>query len=122
MIFAKPASELTEYKGDSLSVICAVNENAGTRLETHGIRDEEFIRGKAPMTKEEVRTVSLSKLRLTADSVCYDVGAGTGSLSIEMALRAHQGQVWAIEKKEDAVELIHRNKLKFAADNLEIFE
>ena len=121
-IFAKPASELTEYKGDSLSVICAVNENAGTRLETHGIRDEEFIRGKAPMTKEEVRTVSLSKLRLTADSVCYDVGAGTGSLSIEMALRAHQGQVWAIEKKEDAVELIHRNKLKFAADNLEIVE
>ena len=121
-IFAKPASELTEYKGDSLSVICAVNENAGTRLETHGIRDEEFIRGKAPMTKEEVRTVSLSKLRLTADSVCYDVGAGTGSLSIEMALRAHQGQVWAIEKKEDAVELIHRNKVKFAADNLEIVE
>ena len=58
----------------------------------------------------------------TADSVCYDVGAGTGSLSIEMALRAHQGQVWAIEKKEDAVELIHRNKLKFAADNLEIVE
>ena len=119
-IFVKPASELTEYKGDPLSVICAVNENAGTRLETHGIRDEEFIRGKAPMTKEEVRTVSLSKLRLTADSVCYDVGAGTGSLSIEMALRAHQGQVWAIEKKEDAVELIHRNKVKFAADNLEI--
>jgi len=118
-IFVKPASELTEYKGDPLSVICAVNENAGTRLETHGIRDEEFIRGKAPMTKEEVRTVSLSKLRLTADSVCYDVGAGTGSLSIEMALRAHQGQVWAIEKKEDAVELIHRNKVKFAADNLE---
>ena len=114
-IFVKPASELTEYKGDPLSVICAVNENAGTRLETHGIRDEEFIRGKAPMTKEEVRTVSLSKLRLTADSVCYDVGAGTGSLSIEMALRAHQGQVWAIEKKEDAVELIHRNKVKFAA-------
>ena len=64
-----------------------------------GIRDEEFIRGKAPMTKEEVRTVSLSKLRLTADSVCYDVGAGTGSLSVEMALRAHQGQVWAIEEK-----------------------
>lgn len=52
------------------------------------------------MTKEEVRTVSLSKLRLTADSVCYDVGAGTGSLSIEMALRAHQGQVWAIEKRK----------------------
>ena len=121
-IFAKTASELTDYEGDPLSVICAVNENAQTRLETHGIKDEEFIRGKAPMTKEEVRTVSLSKLCLTEDSVCYDVGAGTGSLSIEMALRAHQGKVWAVEKKEDAVELIRQNKVKFAADNLEIIE
>ena len=121
-IFVKTAGELTEYTGDPLSVICAVNESAGKRLETHGIKDEEFIRGKAPMTKEEVRTVSLSKLRLTEDSVCYDVGAGTGSLSIEMALRAHQGKVWAIEKKEDAVELIRQNKVKFAADNLEIIE
>ena len=119
-IFAKPASELTEYKGDPLSVICAVNENAGTRLETHGIRDEEFIRGKAPMTKEEVRTVSLSKLRLQKDSVCYDVGAGTGSVSVEMALRAWKGQVYAIEKKEDALALLKENKRKFAADNLEI--
>ncbi len=121
-IFVKTAGELTEYTGNPLSVICAVNESAGKRLETHGIKDEEFIRGKAPMTKEEVRTVSLSKLRLTEDSVCYDVGAGTGSLSIEMALRAHQGKVWAIEKKEDAVELIRQNKMKFAADNLEIIE
>ena len=121
-IFVKTAGELTEYTGNPLSVICAVNESAGKRLETHGIKDEEFIRGKAPMTKEEVRTVSLSKLRLTEDSVCYDVGAGTGSLSIEMALRAHQGKVWAIEKKEDAVELIRQNKVKFAADNLEIIE
>ena len=122
MIFVKKADELTEYTGDTLSVICAVNETGEKRLETHGIRDEEFIRGKAPMTKEEVRTVSLFKLRLTEDSICYDVGAGTGSLSIEMALRAHQGKVWAIEKKEDAVELIRQNKVKFAADNLEIIE
>lgn len=121
-IFVKTADEMTEYTGDPLSVICAINESAGERLETHGIKDEEFIRGKAPMTKEEVRTVSLSKLRLTEDSICYDVGAGTGSLSIEMALRAHQGKVWAIEKKEDAVELIRQNKVKFAADNLEIIE
>ncbi len=121
-IFVKKADELTGYVGDPLSVICAVNESAPKRLETHGIKDEEFIRGKAPMTKEEVRTVSLSKLRLTEESICYDVGAGTGSLSIEMALRAHQGKVWAIEKKEDAVELLHRNKVKFAADNLEVVE
>ena len=72
------------------------------------------------MTKEEVRTVSLSKLKLTEDSICYDVGAGTGSVSVEMALRAHQGIVYAIEKKEEAAELLLQNKKKFAADNLEI--
>ncbi len=55
---------------------------------THGIRDEEFVRDRVPMTKEEVRTVSLAKLGLLSDSVCWDVGAGTGSVSVEMALRA----------------------------------
>lgn len=119
-IFAAPAAKLTEYQGDPLSVVCAYNENSVSRLETHGIPDEEFIRGKAPMTKEEVRTVSLSKLKLTEDSICYDVGAGTGSVSVEMALRAHQGIVYAIEKKEEAAELLLQNKKKFAADNLEI--
>lgn len=74
------------------------------------------------MTKEEVRTVSLSKLRLTEDAVCYDIGAGTGSVSIEMALRAAQGRVYAIEKKEEAVDLLKANRQKFAADNLEILQ
>ena len=67
-----------------------------------------------------MRTVSLSKLELTEESVCYDVGAGTGSVSVEMALRAHQGAVYAIEKKEEAVQLLEENKRKFGADNLEI--
>lgn len=119
-IFVKPARELVSYEGDALCVVCAYNENASELMSTHGIKDECFIRGKAPMTKEEVRTVSLMKLGLSEDSVCYDVGAGTGSVALEMALRAHQGKVYAIEKKEDALALILENKKKFAADNLEI--
>lgn len=119
-IFVKPAKELVSYEGDTLCVVCAYNENASELMSTHGIKDECFIRGKAPMTKEEVRTVSLMKLGLSEDSVCYDVGAGTGSVAVEMALRAHQGKVYAIEKKEDARALILENKKKFAADNLEI--
>ena len=119
-IFHDRAEALTEYHGAALSVITAYNPAAEPLLAVHGIRDEEFLRGKAPMTKEEVRTVSLSKLHLSEDSVCYDIGAGTGSVSVEMALRAWKGKVYAIEKKEDALELLKKNKQKFAADNLEI--
>ncbi|MEQ2372117.1 precorrin-6A reductase [Blautia sp. CLA-JM-H16] len=119
-IFHDKAANLMEYRGDALSVVTAYNENTRAFSAVHGICDEEFLRGKAPMTKEEVRTVSLSKLRLGEDSVCYDVGAGTGSVSIEMALRAWNGEVYAIEKKEDALALLKENKQKFAADNLTI--
>ena len=121
-IFQANASELTSYEGQALSVVCAYNEKARPAFSTHGIPDEKFIRGKAPMTKEEVRCVSLSKLRLQEDSICYDVGAGTGSVSVEMALRADQGQVFAVEKKDDAVALLYKNKQRFAADNLEIIK
>lgn len=121
-IFVKKAEELTNYEGQPLSVVCAFHENPEPALSTHGIPDEEFIRGKAPMTKEVVRSVSLSKLRLTEDSICCDVGAGTGSVSVEMALRADQGQVFAIEKKEEAAALLEENKQKFAVDNLEIIK
>lgn len=119
-IFHDKATNLTEYRGDALSVVTACNEKATPLSAVHGISDGEFLRGKAPMTKEEVRTVSLSKLRLSEDSVCYDVGAGTGSVSVEMALRAWMGQVYAIEKKEDALALLKENKKKFAVDNLVI--
>ena len=121
-IFVKNAWELTDYDGRALSVVCAVNKQAKQAFTTHGLPDESFIRGKAPMTKEEVRCVSLFKLQLKKDSVCYDVGAGTGSVSVEMALRADQGQVFAIEKKEEAAALLAENKRKFAVDNLEIIK
>ena len=119
-ILAKPARELVSYEGDPLSVVCAYNPQAEPELATHGIPDEEFIRGKAPMTKTEVRTVSLSKLRLPKDAICYDIGAGTGSVSVEMALRASEGEVYAIEKKEDALALLQENKKKFALDHMYI--
>ena len=119
-IFVKKPAELLDYQGDALSVLCAYNEKAVPHPATHGFPDEAFIRGKAPMTKTEVRTVSLGKLRLTEDAVGYDVGAGTGSVSIEMALRAFKGKVYAIEKKEEASSLLEENRKKFAADNLTV--
>lgn len=119
-IFSAKAEEMTGYEASALSVICAWNPDAVSRMETHGLEDSCFIRGKAPMTKSEVRIVSLAKLKLQDNSVCYDIGAGTGSVSVEMALRAYQGLIYGIEKKEEAVMLLEENKRKFAVDNLTI--
>lgn len=86
------------------------------------MRDQWFIRGRVPMTKSEVRAVSISKLELTADGVLYDVGAGTGSVSIEAALTVPGLQVFALEKKAEAAELIRKNKEKFRAETVTVIE
>lgn len=75
-----------------------------------------------PMTKEEVRVVSLGKLRLTRSAVVYDIGAGTGSVSIEAARIAFEGRVYAIEQNPQAVGLLRENVAKFGLDNVEIIE
>lgn len=85
-----------------------------------GIPDEAFIRGKVPMTKEEVRQVSLCSLRLQKDSVLYDIGSGTGSIAVEAAHLSKGIKVYAIEKKEEALALLAQNKEKFQVANMEI--
>lgn len=116
------AADLADCVTDPLSVMLLENPRAKNHMVTHGVGDGEFLRDKVPMTKEEVRSVSLSKLRLTRDAVVYDVGAGTGSVAVEMARMAVEGRVYAIEKKPEAVELIRRNRQKFAVPNLEVAE
>ncbi len=107
---------------DGLCVVLAENPDAGELPVTHGLPDERFLRDKVPMTKSEVRSISLSKLQLRPDSVVYDVGAGTGSVSIEMALQAAEGMVYAIEKNQTAVELIEKNKRVFRTANIQVIE
>ncbi len=82
-------------------------------LNLPGISDDEFIRDKVPMTKEEIRVLTMCKARIRPDSIVWDIGAGTGSLSIEAALLAPQGHVYAVEKKDLAVQLLYRNLEKF---------
>ena len=84
------------------------------------VSDDEFIRDKVPMTKEEIRSFSIIKLGLNEDSVLYDIGAGTGSISVEAALNMSEGKVFAIERKKEAVNLINKNKEKFKVDNLHV--
>lgn len=86
------------------------------------IEDEQFLRGKAPMTKSEVRSLSVAKLHLTRDAIIYDVGAGTGSVTVEMALQAVDGKVYAIERKGEACQLIEQNKRLFQTPNIQVIE
>ena len=74
-----------------------------------GIADTEFIRGNIPMTKEEVRILTLAKAKIKADDIIIDIGAGTGSLSIEAALLAPKGKVFALEKNLEGIDLIKKN-------------
>ena len=114
------AEELQERVFDSLSAVLI--ENAGADpVVTHGLPDDAFTRTEAiPMTKSEVRSVCLSKLALTEHAVAWDVGAGTGSVALEMALQAKKGQVYAIERKDAAVELLHENVRRFRTANVTV--
>lgn len=112
--------EFQNYEKEGLCVLVLVNESAKKAIVTHGIPDEEFLREKVPMTKEEVRSISISKLQLAKDSVVYDIGAGTGSISVECARMAVDGMVYAIEKKMEAGALIQKNSEKLAAKNLQV--
>lgn len=118
------AQELRSHTFDKLSAALIENDTPN-EIVTPGLPDEAFLRnlepGKlVPMTKSEVRSICLSKLRLTPNAVCWDVGAGTGSVSIEMARLCADGTVYAIEKNEQALALLEKNRESFSASNMQI--
>ncbi len=121
-IMALTPIECVKLKKEGLYTCLIKNPNAGDRRLTHGKADSEFIRDKVPMTKEEVREVSICKLRLTDKSLVYDIGSGTGSIAMEMAGLSPDLKVYAIERKPEAVALIKKNKEKFKLDNIEVIE
>lgn len=89
---------------------------------TPGIGDGQFIRGSVPMTKEEIRKISICKLQLKENAVLYDIGSGTGTIAVEAA-RLHPAMtVYAIEQKQEAVALEEQNREKFQAVNMKIIE
>ena len=84
------------------------------------ISDDMMIRGKVPMTKENIRHLSIMKLGLTEGSTVYDIGSGTGSVACEIAALSTGLNVYAIEKKEEACSLIEQNAAKFGLSNIQI--
>lgn len=116
------ASEIAGQTFDDLNVMLIdfAGGAASSRwpFASSGIPDELFIRGDVPMTKQEVRAVALAKLRLTATDTVWDVGAGTGSVSIEAALVARAGSVWSVERNAAGVRLIRENADAFGCGNV----
>ena len=88
----------------------------------YGLPDTAFTRGKVPMTSSEVRALSLCRLQLTARPVLYDVGAGTGSVSVEAALACPEAAVYSIERNEKAVALLRENRDRYCLSNMRIIE
>ena len=116
------ASALREGAFDPLSVLLVENPGWKNEIVTPGLPDEAFDRDETPMTKSEVRAVSLGKLALTPGAVVYDVGSGSGSVSVECARLAPMGHVYAVERKPGAAALTRHNAEKFGLENLTTVE
>ena len=86
------------------------------------MKNKDFITGKVPITKEEVRAISLNKLELLNAKTFIDVGAGTGSVSIEAGYSYPNLKVIAIERNDDAIDLVNKNKEKFNLDNVKVIK
>ena len=120
-VFSCTAAELAGKELSSLTVVIAENPAADDSV-PFGLSDEHFVRGDVPMTKSEVRAVIMSRLGITPDMICADIGAGTGSCTVEMALAAWKGKVYAIDPNPEAVELIKTNCRNFHIGNVEARE
>ncbi|MBC8569295.1 precorrin-6y C5,15-methyltransferase (decarboxylating) subunit CbiE [Zongyangia hominis] len=116
------AKEFAKRDFDPLAVLLMENTLPRPELSAPGLPDGFFHRGKTPMTKSEVRCVVLSRLRLKERDIIWDVGAGTGSVSVEAALTARRGFVYAVERNPEAAGLIRKNREKAGAWNLRVVE
>ena len=113
------AEEFSGRSFDPLTVLLILNPDAQAYVPP-GIPDSRMERGRVPMTKREVRAVTMSYLGVREDSIVYDIGAGTGSVTLEAALAARRGHVCAVERNPEAADLIEKNCRKFAADNVTV--
>ena len=105
-----PQDQLQDKPKEGLYAGMLINEQPKKHRLTPGYPDDMFIRGQVPMTKEEVRSVSICKLHLTEDAVVYDIGSGTG-LSPRV-------QVYAMEVNGEAVSLLEENCKQFGLHNV----
>lgn len=117
-IFRLSPEACRDFSEPGLCTVLVENPEPQPRRLTPGMGDDAFTREKVPMTKEEVRALSICKLHLTAPAVVYDIGSGSGSVSVEMAGLDPSVKVYSIEVKADAHDLTFRNIEKFGFANV----
>ncbi len=110
------------FNEEGLCTLLIKNVNAKCKPLVPGLTDDSFIRDQVPMSKEEIRELSICKLRPTKNSVIYDIGSGTGSVAVELGLLDSSVQVYAIELKSEACQLIRKNVAKFNLTNINVIE
>ena len=120
-LFRGSVKELAAGRFNSLSVLLVEAAEVLPRR-APGLPDEAFDRGDVPMTKQEVRAAVLAKLAVRPEDILWDVGAGTGSVSVELALAAPRGRVYAVECRPEGCALIKANREKFRTRNLVLVE
>lgn len=112
------AAELAEQACGDLTVLLVEHPDAANSAEP--LRDSMLTRAKVPMTKEEVRWTACGRLAVQPCDTVWDVGAGTGAMTLELARRACDGLVYAVERSEDALSLLEENRRKLGGYNIQI--
>ncbi len=111
------AADFTGCSDSTLTVLMTENPDA-LRYLPSAIPDDRFQRGQVPMTKAQVRCCITASLNIRRDGICWDIGCGTGSVSVEMACRCPDGLVYAFDRDPEAVRLTSENAARFCCDNI----
>ncbi len=116
------SSSCANLNEDGLCVLLIKNQSPLAKRLVPGLRDDDFIRNKTPMSKSEIRALSICKLGVSKNAVVYDIGSGSGSVAVELGLLDSSINVYAIEFKQEACDLIKENIDKFKLKNVKLIE
>lgn len=117
-IISGAAYRLVAQTYDDLTVMLIENPQYVHSWEP--VRDTMFQRGKVPMTKEEIRWAALGYLAVQPTDTVWDIGAGTGGMTIALARRASDGLVYAVERNPLAIALLEENRKKLGGYNIQV--
>lgn len=116
------ADKCCNFNRDGLVTLLIKNEGFIPKKLVPGLPDSDFLRDKVPMSKEEIRALSICKLQVCKGACVYDIGSGSGSVAVELGLLDSSVKVYAVELKQEACQLIKKNIDKFMLGNVELIE